>query len=480
MTPPALGGEPEGFDLAVREERELQGLRARSGAYPAPTAESGGGSRRSVLPGAGRPGDGCGDLRPVFVCKSHLIALVRRHQCLRRACPNCGGRCGGGAACPAGLPGGHGGGPWAHGEARAAADRFEDFVEQHRLGRIPLRQVIISPRPDRFGEAEDHGRAIAKLRSWATTLCRRFGWRGKWWGCTVVHLYRGCEGRGYSEWGPHAHAVCPGVDVGALRRYAERNDLVVKQVNGHGGGFASYRGFGLFRLLVYELGHSAVIEASEGRRGANHSLTWFGELHGWGQPPDPPSETHAPCCPRCGGEMEPWPWDWWPTGSIYDGAPNFSVAFRGAGHGTVEILWEGAGPSPNSAGVRAESDSSRSNQAPRGEPEGPDGEPASYPNGSCQPVSGGDEAWTVPLWVGDRSELGQQFEREAAWVARREALEGVEREISACVESGLDWVETNAATGAGHWRHPPYCEGCRKLRGRRAELVGELRGSTPW
>ena len=292
--------------------------------YPAPTAESGG-SLCSILPGKGLPGKGCGEYRPTHVCLIHLQARVVKHECERRDCPDCAGICEGHSHCPVSLPP-HGGGKWSHREAELASRRWEDYIEQNGLERTPIRQVIVSVHPDRFDPDSDHRAVIAKVRSLGERAIRKLAWREMYGGSAVVHLYRGCEKDGYDVWGPHVHVLCFGVDTRKTAGYSRRSHLTIKQVNRAGGGFASYRGFGLMRHLVYELGHSAVVEGG-------HALSWFGDLKPWKQPPLPPGE--APPCPVCEEPMSPWPWQWVPDPGL---GPR-SVVFTASDgtHGTISI-----------------------------------------------------------------------------------------------------------------------------------------------
>jgi hypothetical protein len=306
MSAPAPSGGSDAFALALAEESSLRGSSGRPAPYPAPLAESGGESAlpKACLPGSGEIGKGCGEWVVTHVCWPCAEGRVSPHQCDRRDCPECAGECPGGSDCLAGLPA-HGGGGWAHTEARKAADRFEDFLEQHQLGRLPLRQVILSVPPDRFSEQGDHARTIAWLRRTAERAVRLYAWRNLYFGSAVVHLWR-CDPetreQDYTRWGPHVHVVCPGVDVHKSTRYASRYGVVVVQANGSGGGWASYRGFGLYRHLVYELGHAAILADC-------HALSWFGALKTWRQP-DPPIGKEEPVLCSAGHEMELWSWRW--------------------------------------------------------------------------------------------------------------------------------------------------------------------------
>jgi len=428
VTPPAApGGAAEAFGLAQREEAEEGAYRGRSGPYPAPTADNGGGPpRRSVLPGSGTPGDGCGETVPTHVCQSHGIALVARHECEHRGCPNYAGPCQGGSECPVGLPP-HSGGEWAHEDARLARRRFEDFIEQHRLARIPFRQVVVSFATDRFKETEDHGRVIGKVRQLAIRAQRKLAWRGKFGGAIVVHLYRGCERDGYGTWGPHAHVVCFGVDVRRVEAYHGSTDVLVKQVNGASGGFAIYRGRKLQRLLTYELSHAAILEPTDGRKGANHALTWFGDFHTWKQPPE--KERGPRKCPVGGEDLEQWPWNWNYDSPIAPDDGEVRVSFPGGGLGTFRIWREGPSPPPWGRSFSL----SRSDADP-GEPPTPAElaeypEPGSFPNPCAEPgepVDGWAEkvrAFRDVLLTGVPLEDGSPIERAFERFEDREARE---------------------------------------------------------
>ena len=245
-------------------------------------------------------GPECGKTVPTHWCHGHETIWVRivHRECELRTCPRCAASCRGGFECPAGLAG-HGGGAWAHDESRSAAARWGDYLEQMGLERVPIRQVVFAVPPERFVEGVNDSATVAKVRALAQAVVRRFAWRGRYLGSTVVHLWRGCEREGYNVWGPHAHVLCLGINVGKVAAYSARTGNVVKQVNG-ANGFASYRGWSLRRHLCYELGHAAILE-----RG--HALTWFGDLKKWGQPPERVGQRLSPMCPECHNGMEEWP-----------------------------------------------------------------------------------------------------------------------------------------------------------------------------
>ena len=237
-------------------------------------------SRRSVgernnavacLPGTGSMGPLCGVWQGVAYCSDHgdtWRVVAKERHCRRRECPTCAGLCPGGEACSVDL-GPHGGGEWAHAEARNAARRLELLAVHLGIPRGGIRQVVVSAPPDSFSEREDHRSTIAKVRARAIALCRRLAWgAGPAWGSVVVHLWRGCESEGYTRWGPHAHVLCGGIDVRRTAEVERRSGWLVKQVNGPHG-FQRLAGSQLTRHLCYELGHSAVVE-----RG--HALTWWG------------------------------------------------------------------------------------------------------------------------------------------------------------------------------------------------------------
>lgn len=464
MTPATPALEASGFDLAIEEETDLYG---RTPPYAPPIAINGGGQSprrpardpsRSRLPGQGEPGKDCGKWAPWLICRTDRLALLDKHHCLSPECPDrwivhpsgccgpkelrwaahshflrgCGGRCPGWGACPVGLPP-HLGGRWAHELAVGASDRFEDFIEQHGLGRIPLRQVIYTVPLDRYPENDNHQAIKSKLRRDAEGRVRQFAWRDrcptatvescrlsprkgeKNWtrgkvdrrivtfhgfgvrycpasGSAVVHLYscpdesdpRDRHGS-YTHWHPHVHLLCFGIDVRAWGRYLEdyhrartgrslkecldtgpcrshRDDpnlprcrgtppFLLRQVNSRTGGFASYRGFGLRRHLVYELGHAAITDADV-RTG--HALSWFGDLHTWGQPPPPAVE--RPKCPRCKVPMEPPPWQWAVVDLLDADSDTFRFAPDFGSAGTIEFtVIRDAGP-PESEEERAKWD----------------------------------------------------------------------------------------------------------------------------
>lgn len=228
----------------------------------------------------------------------HEPPLVTFHQerCLRRECSACAERCPGGRGCSVGVKGAHGGGEWAHGEARLAQRRICDYLEQHGVPNYPVRQVIVSAPEGRYRETDDMGRTIASVRARAIVLCRRFAHRGRAWGTIVIHLWRGCEREGFEVWGPHAHVLCAGVDVRASPKVWARSGWVIKQVTDRDGRFIAYRGSRLTRHLAYELGHAAILRDT-------HALTWWGDLKMWKQPP-PAFVEGADACPECDSPME--------------------------------------------------------------------------------------------------------------------------------------------------------------------------------
>ncbi len=253
--------------------------------------------RQASLPGEGEKGPKCGEWVPLLYCPTahagKFYVRAAEKACERRDCPDCAGRCPGGKACPAGMVGPHGGGRWAHQTAKDATKRLTQF------GRGPIRQVIVSAPVERWSESDDHGVIIAKVRSRAVALCRRLAWGSDWWGTVIIHLWRGCEKDGYGKWGPHAHVLCGGVRVGETEAVEKRSGWVVKQVNRNGGRFAAYSGAVLERHLVYELGHSAVLQGG-------HAITWVGALKGFEMQKD----EQVSECPVCSSTLEAWPWQW--------------------------------------------------------------------------------------------------------------------------------------------------------------------------
>lgn len=324
------------FDLALEEERG-------SPPYPVPTGNAGGGNSapnapplgegvlRASLPGRapedpskeGSPGRQWSEsLREWFVCGSdfvpkHVCRRVDVHadgravvegawgRCDRRDCPRCAGPCEGSPECGPRLK--HPGGEWAHREGAAAADRWEDFLEQAGYGKAPLRQVIVSAPPGEFDPSRDHAEVIAAVRRRTEARLRDWSWARPYpGGAVVVHLWRGCFHEGYSTWGPHAHAICLGVDVRKTAAYERRTGWVVKQATMDGtprSPFVGYRGTKLRRLLIYELGHAAILADRP-------ALVWVGpELRRW-KPTERPEDrlegAEAPRCPECRERMAPW------------------------------------------------------------------------------------------------------------------------------------------------------------------------------
>jgi len=252
----------------------------------------------------------CGDFVPEWVCRNvqdhaGARALVVGHigRCERRECPSCAGWCDG-TGCPAGLRSGHPGGRWAHEAAKAVTERWAHYRRAHGVRR-PLRQIIVSAPPGAFTEEGDHQAAIEAIRRRAGSFLTAHGWipsdpsRS-----VVVHLWRGCEGR-YDEWGPHGHILCFGVDVRFTARYEARTGWVVKQATADGTPRTQFVGYGgrrLYRHLVYELGHSAILAD-------RHAVTYGGPLHA-----EPALECDAeaslqqptPRCAECRSAMERW------------------------------------------------------------------------------------------------------------------------------------------------------------------------------
>jgi len=300
-----------GFDLALAEESALGPLSRPTGANyggspPLPT--------RSTLPGGGSPGEGCGTIHAVgWLCRSGSHARPRVPvapvHCDRRECPVCAGPHTA-KECALGLP--HGGGRWAHDEAERAVRKLRGY-----LGTLPgyraLRQVIVSPPPERFTEGTDDRRTVARVRSAAVKAVSELAWGpgradyrakdGKYrrgaFGSVVVHLYRGCERDGYDRWGPHAHVLTGGIDARRTEEYQARTGVVVKQATDREGRFIDYRGHRLLRHVVYELGHAAILSRC-------HAVSYFGTGLIQYHPPDEPEPElpSAPSCPECGSAME--------------------------------------------------------------------------------------------------------------------------------------------------------------------------------
>lgn len=302
------------WDLAVEEE----GLEwAPPSAEPnlAPIGRTGGGITLSTLPGHGSGSPTCGKWVGKWKCDTHLEARIAQRECHQRECPICAGLCLGHDHCRVGLPA-HPGGKWAHKEGWAAMDRFEDFLEQHRLGRLPMRQVVFSPDPGAYSQQEDHLKTANKIRSKAEAMVRRFAWRGYYFGSAVVHLFRGCEGD-YTRWGPHVHLLCAGIDVRAWESYRKSETkrgrpprFILKQTLSRGGGWSGYRGFYLARHMVYELGHAAIFYKHQ-------ALCWFGALKTWTQPNYKGAEDAPPLC-TAGDSM-----------SLFDGRTHFDPCEEG-------------------------------------------------------------------------------------------------------------------------------------------------------
>ena len=288
--------------------------------YPAPLAENGGGPLRATLPGAGEAGPLCGCQLPVGMCWEHETPRVYTvaHRCRRRECPSCGGWCPGGRRCPARLPKGHSGGDWAHTEGAIAALKLDGLANG-----APLAQVIVSAPPSLYREDGDHGAAIRGIRAHAIRFCRAISFHGERgaWGSLVVHLWRGCEADGYNTWGPHAHLVCPGVDVRKTEGIFARSGWVVKQATVRGGRFQLLQGASLFRHLVYELGHSAIVRGG-------HALTWWGRARDAEQIEGevlPFPEVPTLKC-ECGKPLSRWVW-WWELERHPDGTATFTDNF---------------------------------------------------------------------------------------------------------------------------------------------------------
>jgi hypothetical protein len=309
------------FDEAASEERELGP--ASPATYPAPVAEIAvpplpPGPVRSSLPGRGKRGPGCGAKLPLGWLAGDGCLPLTIHECERRDCPRFG-RPHKAEECEFGVP--HGGGDWAHGAALEVAVKVQGYAGTQGLDR--LRQVVISPPIERYDEADGHDRIIERVRRASAKALRELAWDGQYWASLVVHLYRGCEREGYDEWGPHAHAVGPGVDVRRTEEYWLRTGgsywmnpevpeelvldsegkplvrtqgVVVKQPNRKDGAFASYWGRSLVRHLVYELGHAAIVPNG-------HAVSYVGKgLIAFAPPtpePEPgPTEESRPKCPH--------------------------------------------------------------------------------------------------------------------------------------------------------------------------------------
>lgn len=257
--------------------------------------------KRSVatLPGRGQDTPWCGQMVGRFRCELEMEATVGQMHCDNRECPQCAGPCLGHEKCPVHLPA-HPGGRWSHITGMDAAHRIEDFLDQNGLGRLPLYQTIYSEWASKWKETDDHWKIIRKLRQSGERRVRQFARRGRYFGCVVVHLWRGCEGR-YDTWGPHAHLMCAGIDVRAWNRYQQREianhrkpKFILKQVCDRNGKFKSYRGWELAKHLTYELGHAAILPDVP-------AVTWFGGLYKWKQP-EVKNEAPTPICSR-GHEM---------------------------------------------------------------------------------------------------------------------------------------------------------------------------------
>ena len=255
----------------------------------------------ALLPGRGKQGELCGVWRGIAYCSDHgdtWRVYAAQRSCDRRECPLCAGPCPGGDSCPVGL-GAHGGGEWAHREAGLAAARLEALRESLGVARGGIRQVVVSAPPDRYAERGEHRRIIAKVRARAIALCRRLSWGRGAWGSVVVHLWRGCEQDGYTEWGPHAHVLCGGIDVRKTAEVSRRSGWIVKQVSGPYG-FQRLAGRQLVRHLAYELGHAAVVA-----RG--HALTWWGAAKTFEMPEELPPPM---LCDKCEAPLRRWDSRW--------------------------------------------------------------------------------------------------------------------------------------------------------------------------
>lgn len=264
----ALGPDPYSpaairWRQAVREERE----RAAAPLSCSPRQSEGGGVvPKARLPGSGQLGKGCGELVPVGVCASCGEAPATLRRCYGRLCPSCGK------------------GPdsrWADRESRRATELIVDYLGLYPKGALaPVRQVILSPPPDRWRQGYTDGECIAALRDVGRRLMERYSWGGKSWGCMVVHLWRGCMEEGYNRWGPHVHILGPGVDVREAFVWAMNlgRGWVVKQATSWGGRFVDYARTPakLRRHIRYELGHAAVI-------GQGHALVWFGAIRSFAE-----------------------------------------------------------------------------------------------------------------------------------------------------------------------------------------------------
>ena len=162
--------------------------------------------------------------------------------------------------------------------------------------------MIVSPPKERYDPADGHDRTIERVRRAAAKALRELGWEGDYWASLIVHLYRGCEREGYSEWGPHAHAVGPGVDVRQTKEYFRRTGVVVKQATEDGtprSPFVGYWGRSLVAHLVYELGHAAIVPDG-------HAVSYLGKGLISYSPPDrdpPEADGEGPEEPRCPHEI---------------------------------------------------------------------------------------------------------------------------------------------------------------------------------
>lgn len=282
----ANGAPGGGFSLGLAEELELGTAHGGLSCLPCGKRGEGGvsGPVQSTLPGQGEPGPDCGRPFPRAWCPQDRYAVLGRHQCARRECPRCAGRCEGGSSCPAGLPEGHSGGEWAHRESWTAAGRIRTFGLSRcdrsnpgtLAGILGWYHAIVSPDPRRFPEDSDHRAVVRKVRQVAIRRARKWA-MGVYAGVTIVHLYRGCENAGYTEWGPHAHLLLQATDVRQVAAWSELTGWVFKLVTSREGRFKRYVGRGIRKLICYELGHSAVIRG-------DHSITWFGELKTWKEP----------------------------------------------------------------------------------------------------------------------------------------------------------------------------------------------------
>lgn len=300
------------FDEALAEERDslphppypnptLPQAAGVSPPYPAPGAEIGGPPPphriRSTLPGEGSYGPGCGAKRPLGWLSADGDFPQKYHACVRRECPRCAGKHEA-AECPYGIA--HRGGDWADSDTIVVATKVQGYGTTQGYGpERPLRQVIVSPPKERYDEADDHDRIIERVRRAAAKALRELGWGGRYWASLVVHLYRGCEREGYIGWGPHAHAVGPGVDVRKVEEYHRRTGVVVKQATEDGtpgSPFVGYWGKSLVRHILYELGHAAIVPNG-------HAVSYLGAgLRSYSPPepeiPEEEKEAEEPKCPH--------------------------------------------------------------------------------------------------------------------------------------------------------------------------------------